>query len=105
MSNTAYFSRGGSFGCTWVWAPGEGEPANLIGTTISSTLRDKCGTEYEMTVTMAGNGLSFTTNYVGDTSSWALGQANWDIRFVFPGSPVTNSKMFRVIVEDVVTVS
>lgn len=105
MSNTAYFSRGGSFGCTWVWTAGEGEPANLLGTTITSTLRDKCGNEYEMTVTIAGDGLSFTTNYSGSTLDWAIGQANWDIHFVFPGSPTTNSRMFRVIVEDVVTES
>ena len=105
MSNTAQFSRGGTFGCTWVWTPGEDEPADLTGTTISSTLRDRCGTEYEMTVTLAVDGLSFTTNYIGSTSEWALGQANWDIRFVFPGSPITNSRMFRVIVEDTVTTS
>jgi hypothetical protein len=103
MSNTAYFSRGSSFGCTWVWNPGEDEPANLLGTAITSTLRDRCDNEYEMAVVMAENGLSFTTNYIGSTSDWALGQSNWDIRFVFPGNPITSSRIFRVIVEDTVT--
>lgn len=103
MSNTAYFSRGSTFGCTWVWSPNEGEPANLLGTTITSTVRDKCKTEYALTVTLAGDGLSFTTNYTGSTADWSLGQADWDIRFVFPGSPITSSRMFRVIVEETVT--
>jgi hypothetical protein len=58
-----------------------------------------------MTVTLAGGGLSFTTNYNGDTSDWALGQANWDIRFVFPGSPTTHSTIFRVIVAQTITQS
>lgn len=105
MANTANFSRGDTFGCSWTWTPGAGEPANLIGTTITSTLRDRCGDEYAMTVTLAGNGLSFTTNYPGDTSDWALGQANWDIRFVFPGSPTTHSTIFRVIIEQTITQS
>jgi len=105
MANTANFSRGDTFGCSWTWTPGAGQPANLIGTTITSTLRDHCGDEYAMTVTLAGNGLSFTTNYNGDTSDWALGQANWDIRFVFPGSPTTHSTMFRVIIEQTITQS
>jgi hypothetical protein len=105
MANTANFSRGDTFGCSWTWTPGAGQPANLIGTTITSTLRDHCGDEYAMTVTLAGNGLSFTTNYPGDTSDWALGQANWDIRFVFPGSPTTHSTIFRVIIEQTITQS
>ena len=105
MANTANFSRGDTFGCTWTWTPGAGEPADLIGTTITSTLRDHCGNEYLMTVTLAGGGLSFTTNYNGDTSDWALGQANWDIRFVFPGSPTTHSTIFRVIVAQTITQS
>lgn len=105
MSNTVEFARGASFGCTWVWGPGEGEPVNLTGTTVSSTLKDHACQEYPMQVVMSEDGLSFTTNYVGSTIDWAIGQANWDIRFVFPGSPITSSRMFRVIVQDVVTTS
>jgi hypothetical protein len=103
MANTAIFSRGDTFGCGWAWNPQEGEPANLIGTTITSTLRDKCGHEYSLAVALAVDGLSFSTTYVGDTSDWALGLASWDIRFQFPGSPVTHSSMFRVQVEETIT--
>ncbi len=105
MANTANFSRGDSFGCTWTWNPGEGEPADLLGTTISSTIRDHCGNEYPLVVTLAEDGLSFSTIYNGDTSDWGLGQANWDIRFVFPGSPTTHSTIFRVIVLQTITQS
>ncbi len=102
-SNTAVFSRGDSFASVWTWVPGEGEPANLIGTTITSTLQDRAGKNHEMTVTVAGNGLTFTTFYSGDTSDWALGLASWDIRFTFPGGPVTHSTIFRVQVQETIT--
>jgi hypothetical protein len=105
MANTANFSRGDTFGCTWTWTPGAGEPADLLGTTITSTLRDHCSNDYPLVVTLANDGLSFTTNYNGDTSDWGLGQANWDIRFVFPSSPTTHSTIFRVIVAQTITQS
>jgi hypothetical protein len=103
MSNTAYFQRGNSFAATFGWTPGATGPANLLATTLSSVIKDKCGTEYALTVTKAGDGLSFTVAYPGSTSDWELGQHSWDIKFVFPGSPVSHSEMFRVIVEDTVT--
>jgi hypothetical protein len=103
MANTTIFSRGDSFSCTWTWVPGAGEPANLLGTTITSTLRDHCGNEYDMTVALAVDGLSFSTTYVGDTSNWSLGLGSWDIRFQFAGSPVTHSNIFRVKVEETIT--
>ncbi len=103
MSNTAYFQRGNSFAATFGWTPGATGPANLLATTLTSVIKDKCGTEYALTVTKAGDGLSFTVAYPGSTSDWELGQHSWDIKFVFPGSPVSHSEMFRVIVEDTVT--
>lgn len=105
MASTANFSRGDSFGCTWTWTPSVGEPANLLDTTISSVIKDHCGTEYALTVEIAEDGLSFTTIYDGDTSDWGLGQANWDIRFVFDGNPIAHSIKFRVMVEDTITKS
>lgn len=103
MSNTAYFQRGNSFGCTFAWTPGATGPADLLTTTLASTLRDKCGTEYALTVTKAVDGLSFSTTYPGSTADWELGQYSWDVKFTFPGSSVSHSEMFRVIVEDTVT--
>jgi hypothetical protein len=102
MSNTAYFQQGNTFACTFAWTPGATGPANLLATTLSSTLRDRCGTEYELTVTKAGDGLSFTCTYPGSTSDWEIGQYAWDIKFVFP-SGTSHSELFRVIVEQTIT--
>lgn len=103
MSNTAYFQRGNSFAATFSWTPGATGPANLLATSLTSVIRDRCGTEYELTVTKALDGLSFTAAYSGSTVDWELGQHSWDIKFVFPGSPISHSEMFRVIVEDTIT--
>ena len=104
-SNTAVFSRGDSFSSTWTWTPGEGEPETLIGTTILSTLRDKSSAEYDMTIVIAEDGLSWSATYPGDTSGWALGLASWDFRFAFDGGSISHSTMFRVQIVDTVTQS
>jgi hypothetical protein len=52
---------------------------------------------------LAGNGLSFTATYIGDTAGWGLGLASWDIRFTFPGGPVTHSTIFRVQIQETIT--
>jgi hypothetical protein len=77
---------------------------NLLATTISSSLEDRQNNVYAMTVTKAVDGLSFTVAYSGDTSSWAIGTGRWDIKFVFPGSTVSRTELFRVNVIDSVTV-
>jgi hypothetical protein len=56
-----------------------------------------------MDVTIAAGGLSFSTTYVGDTSNWSLGLGSWDIRFTFPGGPVTHSTLFRVQIQETIT--
>jgi hypothetical protein len=43
-------------------------------------------------------------SYAGDTADWPLGWSNWDIKFVFPGSTVSRSEIFRIQVIDAVTV-
>lgn len=102
MSNTAYFQQGNTFACTFAWTPGATGPADLLTTTLSSTIRDKCGTEYALTITKAVDGLSFTCTYDGSTAEWELGQYAWDIKFVFP-SGTSHSELFRVIVPETIT--
>jgi hypothetical protein len=102
-TNQVTVSQGNTFACTFTWTPGATGPANLLTTTITSTLEDRDFNEYAMTVTTAGDGLSFTVTYAGSTASWALGLARWDIKFVFPGSTVSRSEIFRVLVIDSVT--
>ena len=103
-SNTVTVSQGNSFACSFVWTPGTSGPANLLTTTLTSTVEDRAGKSYDLTITKAGDGLSFTVAYPGDTSSWAIGTGRWDIKFVFPGSTVSRTELFRVNVIDSVTV-
>jgi len=104
MADTVTISQGNTFACSFVWTPGTTGPANLLTTTLSSTVEDKCGNTYDLTITKAGDGLSFTCTYAGATANWALGLARWDIKFVFPGSSISRSEIFRVNVIDSVTV-
>jgi hypothetical protein len=104
-SNTVTVSRGNTFACTFTWTPGTSGPANLTATTITSTLEDRQMNTYPLTVTKAGDGLSFTVAYTGDTSSWAIGNGRWDIKFAFPsGAGISRTEIFRVNVIDSVTV-
>jgi hypothetical protein len=103
MADTVQFTRGNSFACSFSWNPGASGPANLLATTITSTIEDKCGNQYATTVTKAGDGLSFVVSYPGDTSDWHLGLGRWDIKFVFPGSVISRSQIFRINVVEAVT--
>ena len=103
-TNQVTVSQGNTFACTFTWTPGATGPANLLATTITSTLEDRDFNEYTMTVTVAGDGLSFTVAYTGDTSSWAIGGGRWDIKFAFSSSSISRTEIFRVNVIDSVTV-
>ena len=104
-TNQVTVSQGNTFACTFTWTPGATGPANLLATTISSTLEDRDGASYPMVITVANDGLSFTVAYTaGSTASWAIGLGRWDIKFVFPGSTVSRTEIFRVNVIDSVTV-
>jgi hypothetical protein len=105
MADTVTISQGNTFACSFVWTPGTTGPANLTTTTLSSTVEDKCGNAYEMTITKALDGLSFIVSYPGDTANWSIGLGKWDIKFVFPGPPsaVSRTEIFRVQVVESVT--
>jgi hypothetical protein len=103
-TNQVTVSQGNTFACTFTWTPGATGPANLLATTISSSLEDRQGNVYAMTITKAGDGLSFTVAYTGSTADWAIGVGRWDIKFVFPGSTISRTELFRVNVIDSVTV-
>jgi hypothetical protein len=84
--NTVTFKRGTSFGASIVYTPEVGGLANLIGVTVTSTIIDADRNEFDLTVVMAVDGLSFTASYPGDTSDWGVGSARWDIKFSNNGS-------------------
>jgi hypothetical protein len=102
--NTVTFKRGTNFGSSTVFTP-EAPPAiqNLIGVTVTSTIIDADRNEYELTVVVAGNGLSFTANYTGDTGDWAIGTARWDIKFT-QGTTIFYSDTMRLDIIGQVTV-
>jgi hypothetical protein len=104
MSDTVTLSQGNSFACTFTWTPGATGPVNLLTTTLTSTVEDRCGNAYELTITKANDGLSFTCAYPGSTADWALGLGRWDIKFVFPGDAISRTQTLRVNVIDSVTV-
>jgi hypothetical protein len=103
MSDTVTLSQGNSFAATFSWTPGTTGPANLLDTTLTSTVEDKCGNLYELTITKALDGLSFSVVYPGSTADWALGLGRWDIKFAFPGGVISRTEVFRVQVIDSVT--
>jgi len=102
--NTVTFKRGTNFGSSTVFTP-EAPPAiqDLIGVTVTSTIVDADRNEYELTVVVAGNGLSFTADYVGSTADWAIGTARWDIKFT-QGTTIFYSDTMRLDIIGQVTV-
>jgi len=102
--NTVTFKRGTNFGSSTVFTP-EAPPAiqDLIGVTVTSTIVDADRNEYELTVVVAGNGLSFTADYTGDTGDWAIGTARWDIKFT-QGTTIFYSDTMRLDIIGQVTV-
>ncbi len=102
--NTVTFKRGTNFGSSTVFTP-EAPPAiqDLTGVTVTSTIVDADRNEYELTVVVAGNFLSFTADYVGDTGDWAIGTARWDIKFT-QGTTIFYSDTMRLDIIGQVTV-
>jgi len=104
MSTTSVtFKRGTSFAGTVTYTPYAGGPATITSVTITSTIITSDGTEYPCTITKAGNGLSFVVRYTGDSGSWALGTARWDIKFVTAGAVFYSETMRLNIIDQVTT--
>ena len=99
--NTVTFKRGTSFAASCAYTPSAGAPANLIGTTITSTIIDSQYNQYGLTVTIAGDGLSFTAVYPDDSSSWAIGMAKWDVRFEYGGTVFYTTTMRLDVIGEV----
>ena len=98
MSNTASMKQGDCFAINWEWTPGDSGPANLLGVTIASSIR-VCGNVLPLDVTIAEDGLSFSTVYPDSTADWAVGTWPFDIRFEFEEGK-SHSITFRLIVSE-----
>lgn len=103
MSNTVIFKRGTTYSGTCTYTPAVGGPANLLTTTVTSTIIDSAGTAYPCAITMAGNGLSFVATLPSSqTALFELGTARADIKFVYGGTTFY-SETFRLTIIDQVT--
>ena len=100
-STSVTFKRGTTFAGTVTYTPETGGPANLLTTTVTSSIIDAAGNVYPTTITMAGNGLSFVCSY-SSTANWTLGSARWDIKFSYSGV-VFYSETMRLNIIDQVT--
>ena len=101
-STTVTFKRGTTFAATVTYTPQAGGPANLLTTTITSSIIDSDDNTYPCTITVAGDGLSFVAS-VPDTTKWTLGNARWDIKFAY-STTIFYSETMRLNVIDQVTV-
>lgn len=98
MADFTTFKRGSSFVAELVWTPAEGEPANLIGCTVTSAVLDSDRKRYELTVTNpSGDGINFLVRD-DTTTDWAAGSAYWDVR-IYNGSSIvyTTTWNFTII--------
>jgi len=101
-STSVTFKRGTTFAGTVTYTPETGGPANLLTTTVTSSIIDAANQVYPCTITMAVDGLSFVASY-SPTANWSLGSARWDIKFAY-GTTVFYSETMRLNVIDQVTV-
>lgn len=99
--NTVTFKRGTSFAASCAYSPSAGAPANLLGTTITSTIIDSQYNHYDLTVTIAAGGMSFTAVYPADSSTWAIGLAKWDVRFEYGGTVFYTTTMRLDVIGEV----
>lgn len=90
-------TKPGTFSVTYAYTPGAGDPANLSTITVTAGLRDSNRGYHLLTVTKAGDNLSFTLT--SDTADWAAGQAVFDVKlqtggviWFFPKTLVTISE-------------
>jgi hypothetical protein len=100
-STSVTFKRGTTFAGTVTYTPQAGGPANLLTTTVTSSIIDASNQVYPTTITMAGDGLSFVASY-SPTANWTIGSARWDIKFAY-GTTVFYSETMRLNVIDQVT--
>ena len=99
------FKRGGTFTATVTYTPETGGLTDLLGSTITSHIKDSAGVYHELTTSLNGAGLVITIgDPYADTEEWATGEAKWDIR-VSEGGVVFYSQTITFTVIPAVTLS
>jgi len=99
------FKRGGTFTATVTYTPEAGGLSDLLGSTITSDIRDSAGVYHSLSTSLDVTGLVITiSDPYGDTADWATGEAKWDIR-VSEGGVVFYSQTISFTVIPAVTLS
>lgn len=97
------FKRGGTFTATVTYVPETGGLTDLLGSTITSHVRDNDGNVHPLTVSLDVTGLIITIgDSYTDTANWGTGLATWDIR-VSEGGVVFYSQTISFTVVRAVT--
>lgn len=99
------FKRGGTFTATVTYTPEAGGLTDLLGSTITSDIRDSAGVYHSLSTSLNGAGLVITiSDPYGDTEDWATGEAKWDIR-VSEGGVVFYSQTITFTIIPAVTLA
>jgi len=97
MADFTTFKRGMTFYAEVTWTPAEGEPANLIGCTVTSTVLDGNNKRHPLLVTNpSGDGINYVAQ-LEDSSDWAVGSAFWDFKISASGYNYSTTWTFSVI--------
>jgi hypothetical protein len=95
------WKRGSTFAVSVVYTPSAGDPANLSGVTVATSVMDNNFNRYPLTVVIT-SGTTFTAVYIGDSSDWAAGTAAIDYKCSIAGI-VFYSSTSRFTIEPQVT--
>lgn len=100
-SPTVSWKRGSTFAASVVYAPGAGDPSDLDGVTVQSSVMDHAQKRYPLTITVTSP-TTFDVRFDGDSSAWASGTAAIDYRLSL-SDVVFYSTTARFIIDQQVT--
>ena len=95
------WKRGSTFAASVVYTPGSGDPSDLTGVTVESSVMDHAQKRYPLTITVTSP-TTFDVRYDGDSSNWAQGTAAIDYKCLL-GGVVFYSTTARFIIDPQVT--
>lgn len=95
--------KGDTFSIAVIAKDGSGSPVNLTGHTIAPKIKDNAGNVIatpSVSVTNAAAGEYTLT--VNDTSGWPVGVLYGDVTYTDPGSVITSTETFQIIVQEAI---
>lgn len=102
MADLVYIRQGQDAVFSGVWTPVTGGPATLAGATVTSAVKDYCGNTVYGLVAVSVNNLDFTITYAkAQTTAFAIGPMQTDLRFDFGGSVTFSTKGYLEVTNTV----